>query len=201
MQVNATSQRPRSNRSVALRIRALPASIRRASFRVFSWVLILPSRGKVMWWRSGSIRITPVVNENALAAPSFRLESGEPLSVVRGVCLSSTPVQLANDSASARHALAYTSLEFCGHQGATVSAHGDSVFASVPLVAQRLKRPPHTRGEIRLGDPVRPLGDGVDRGWPSPPPTSCYVRTGQPPACDNKACSCAGVGSSANRYA
>jgi hypothetical protein len=111
MQVNDTSQRPVSNRTVALRIRALPASTRRASFRVASWVLIVPSRGKVMWCRSGPSRITPVENENALGAPFFVLNRGNPIRSPPRVPFFDAP-QFANASASARHALAYTSFEF-----------------------------------------------------------------------------------------
>ena len=42
-QVNEQNQRPASRRTVAVRIRALPCSTRRASFRVDSWVLIVPT--------------------------------------------------------------------------------------------------------------------------------------------------------------
>ena len=60
--VNAQYQRPASRRTVADRIRAVPVSRRRASLRVDSCVLIVPTLGKVTCCRSVSTRITPVVN-------------------------------------------------------------------------------------------------------------------------------------------
>jgi hypothetical protein len=44
---NETNQRPRSCRTVADRIRAVPARTRVRSFTVGSWVRIVPSRGRV----------------------------------------------------------------------------------------------------------------------------------------------------------
>jgi hypothetical protein len=59
-------------------MRAVPASSRRASWRVDSCVGSRPRRGRVTWWRSGSTRIAPVVNRTA-SRPRPRLRKpGEP---------------------------------------------------------------------------------------------------------------------------
>ena len=42
--------------------------MRRANFRVDSCVLIRPILGRVMWWRSVSTRMVPVVNRTDLGA-------------------------------------------------------------------------------------------------------------------------------------
>lgn len=75
---NEHIQRPRTRVTVADRIRAVPASIRRASLRVDSCALIRPSRGSVMWWRSASTRIVPVVNRTDLPARCLDLNRGNP---------------------------------------------------------------------------------------------------------------------------
>jgi hypothetical protein len=76
----ATCQRPpRSRRTVADRIRAVPPARRRWSLRVFSWVRIVPSRGRVTWRRPGSIRITPVVNRTVGVLLRRDLNRGNPI--------------------------------------------------------------------------------------------------------------------------
>src|SRR5882757_11572483 len=39
-----------------------------------------------------------------------------------------------------------------------ITAHSDRMFAAVPLVAQRLKRPAHRGRQVRLTDPIGALG-------------------------------------------
>ena len=76
----------------------------------------MPSLGKVMWWLSGSTRIAPVVNEKFFTARALVLNRGKPIRGPPRVPLREAP-QFDNASDSARHALAYTSLEFYGHHG------------------------------------------------------------------------------------
>src|SRR5882757_961547 len=102
-QFNDTSQRPRCQRTVALRILAVPASRRRASLRVFSSVWIAPIRGNVMWQRSGSILIPPVVNENVLADPVLVLKRGNAIADPRRAPFFDA-AQFDNALASARQA-------------------------------------------------------------------------------------------------
>ena len=64
-------------RALADKIRAVPASIRRASLRVDSWLRTAPSRGNVMWRRSASHRMTPVVNRTERGARAV-LNRGKP---------------------------------------------------------------------------------------------------------------------------
>jgi hypothetical protein len=116
MQPNDTNQRPRSNRTVALRMRAVPALTRRASLRVLSCVLIVPSLGRVTYVRSGSTRIAPVVNKNFLAAPCFALNLGKPIrGPVHVPFLDASHFDNASDRF--RQPLAYTSFELSGHHG------------------------------------------------------------------------------------
>lgn len=61
-QVKDTNQRPASRRTVAGFTTAVPAAIRRCSFRVDSCALIVPRTGSVTCLRSSSKRIVPVVN-------------------------------------------------------------------------------------------------------------------------------------------
>jgi len=76
--VNAQYQRPASRRTVADRIRAVPVSRRRASLRVDSCVLIVPTLGKVTCLRSVSTRITPVVNRTLGVVRRRALKRGNP---------------------------------------------------------------------------------------------------------------------------
>ena len=73
-----TCHRPPSRRTVADRIRAVPASTRRASLRADSCSFNRPSRGSTTCLRSGSTRIAPVVNrtDGVRAVPA--LEPREP---------------------------------------------------------------------------------------------------------------------------
>lgn len=78
MVCNEQYQRPAlSWRTVADKIRAVPASIRRANLRVDSCVRTTPSRGSVMWRRSASHRMTPVVNRTERGARAV-LNRGKP---------------------------------------------------------------------------------------------------------------------------
>ena len=74
--VNDTNHRPAVRDTVADRMRAVPASIRRPSLRVDSWVRIVPSRGRVIVVPAQPI--APVLNRNAsLHLPRF-LNRGKP---------------------------------------------------------------------------------------------------------------------------
>jgi hypothetical protein len=66
---------------VADRIRAVPFSRRRPSLRVDSCVRMRPIRGNTTWWRSGSIRIAPVVNRTERAERCLDLNRGNPVGV------------------------------------------------------------------------------------------------------------------------
>ena len=72
---NEQNHRPDdSSARVADKMRAVPASIRRASLLVDSCARIRPTLGRVMWRRSASTRIEPVVNRTLLrerADPKF----------------------------------------------------------------------------------------------------------------------------------
>src|SRR5260370_23346097 len=108
------NQRPRSNRTVADNTRARPSAIRRWSLRVDSWVLIVPSTGRVTCLRSGSTRMAPVVNRIAGVALRLDLNRGKaalgPLRVpARDAC------QFDNAALRFARPVLYDSFEFAAH--------------------------------------------------------------------------------------
>lgn len=116
--VNAQYQRPASRRTVADRIRAVPASRRRASLRVDSCVLIMPTLGKVTCLRSVSTRITPVVNRTLGMVPRRVLKRGNPT-----LRLARLPAwefaQFFNERATPARPVLNASLLHSFHHGAT----------------------------------------------------------------------------------
>lgn len=116
--VNAQYQRPASRRTVADRIRAVPVSSRRASLRVDSCVLIMPTLGKVTCLRSVSTRITPVVNRTLGAVRRRTLKRGNPtLRPARLPHLESA--QFLNERATPSRPVLNASLLHSLHHGAT----------------------------------------------------------------------------------
>ncbi len=111
---NEANQRPRSNRTVADNTRARPSAILRCSLRVDSWVLIVPSTGRVTCLRSGSTRMTPVVNRTAGVVFRLALNRGKatlgPLRVpARDAC------QFDNAAFRFARPVLYDSFEFSAH--------------------------------------------------------------------------------------
>jgi hypothetical protein len=137
---------------VARVILAVPFSMRRASLRVGSWILILPSRGKVTCLRPGSTLIVPVVKVNFRAAVRLDLNRGKPM---RG------PMRVpSRDDAQLPSALArdwqpeeYASLEFSSHQAVPSSRTATACLR---------------RFHSRLNDGIDQPRDGVRSASPIP---------------------------------
>ncbi len=105
---------------MAEKMRALPARTRRSRRRVLSNERSVPTTGRVMVRRSGSTRMTPVVErtlawsfllDRHLGKPTFRpflVPDFESFQFLRAVHRSAMPVE-------------YASFEFSCHHGATVA--------------------------------------------------------------------------------
>lgn len=98
-------------------MRAAPVSIRQASLRVDSCVLIRPSRGRVTWRRSGSTRIVPVVNRTVTRDRRV-LNLGKPTAAPARSPERDLP-HASSALARASSPVLYASFEFSAHQGAT----------------------------------------------------------------------------------
>lgn len=118
--VNDTKHRSRSDRTVADRIRALPAASFRSSLRVDSCVLITPRRGRATCPRSGSRRMVPVVNLTEAPALCFVSNLGKPM--LRPARLPRREAsQFFKARASWSSPVLNTSFEHSRHQGAASS--------------------------------------------------------------------------------
>ena len=152
--------------TVADKIRAVPASMRRASLLVDSWVRTAPSRGSVTWRRSASIRIIPVVNRTAGFGRD--LNRGNPRSDRRaGPCATPPSLQPAGQAVQAgvvgllrvlpppRRAVDLTGSKSCAAPATTTPTPGSA-------------HPRRCRSSVR-----RPAGPSP----PSPTPTCGCART------------------------
>jgi hypothetical protein len=117
--VNAQCQRLPSLRTVADKIRAVPASRRRASLRVDSCVLIRPTRGRVTWRRSDSTWIAPVVNLTEGTVRRRERNRGKPARRPSRLTFLET-AQLSSARATPSSPVLNASLEHSDHQGATI---------------------------------------------------------------------------------
>lgn len=117
--VKAQNQRLPSRLAVADRIRAVPASSRRASLRVDSWVFIRPILGSVTWCRSGSTRIAPVVNLIEGVVLRRVLNRGKPTRAPARLP-DFESLKFFNARATPSRPVLKASLEQPAHQGATL---------------------------------------------------------------------------------
>jgi hypothetical protein len=109
---------PPSRRTVADMIRAVPASIRRASLRADSCNFNRPSRGSTTCIRSGSTRIAPVVNRTLGVVRRRDLNRGKPDGRPARFPLRES-VQFFNPRASASRPVLNASFDTSPHHGAT----------------------------------------------------------------------------------
>ena len=160
--VHAQYQRPASRRTVADRIRAVPVSRRRASLRVDSCVLIVPTLGKVTCLRSVSTRITPVVNRTLGVVRRRAVKRGNP--TVRPARLGGRGVRpvLRGERATPSRPVVNASVPHSLHHGAI------SDVAAFQARRRRGQVPSQRSSEVLTIHAVGAFGASVGRCSPSP---------------------------------
>src|SRR5579862_5216810 len=147
---NEQNHRPvGSSDRVADRMRAVPAPIRRASFRVDSCVRIRPRRGRVTWRRLASARIVPVVNRTDRRERAD-LNTGKPAAFSGALSLA-RPVPRIKPPGEGVQAAVICLLRVLR------PPRGGLVLAPVPLLAKPRQRPAQRRRQVSLGDAVGAL--------------------------------------------